>query len=356
MKFTFKRYIPFLPLLVFIKQSVLLGGISLRKLPLFILYVFKFVLGEPLRLIELLLFERRIQHHVLMEDPIFVLGHWRSGTSHLQQVLSEDPAHVSLNLFQMLNPDHFLWTERWLLPFLNRLIKLFGIRYAFQRRALDLRLCGELDTALCSIGSTQGYTWGHLFPKKYRSWMNTRLFEASSVQELSDYDYLIRKLSYKSRNKRVVVKSPGDTARISALLKLYPKAKFVYISRSSYATYGSTCYLWSAIQRENSLHLLSAFEISTHVIWTLPKLMKAYEDMKSQIPTENRCEINFEDLHAHPDETMRSVYDRLSIGTYPVAEFKTFFAKNRTHRPETYVNDEQFILTLKNAWGNYYKD
>jgi hypothetical protein len=356
MKFTFKRYIPFLPLLVFLGQCLRLGGISVRKLPLFALYVLRFILCEPLRLLEVLLFERRIQNHVLNEDPIFILGHWRSGTSHLQQVMSEDPKNVSLNLYEMLSPDHFLCTESWLLPFFNGWIKRFGIRYAFQRRALDLNLCGELDTALCSLGSTQGYTWGHLFPKKYRAWMNARLFQNTSARNLSDYDYLIRKLSYKSGNKRGVVKSPGDSARISSLLTMYPNAKFVSISRSSYATYGSTCYLWSAIQKENSLQKLSDEEISSHVIWTFPKLMEAYERLKSEIPHENLCEINFEDFHTHPDETMRTVYEHLSIGPYPSAVFKPFFDKNKTHRPESYADDQQLTQKLKNAWGVYFKD
>ena len=333
-----------------------LGGISVRKLPLFLLYVLRFVLCEPLRLVELLLFERRIQKQVLIEDPIFILGHWRSGTSHLQQVLSEDPKHVSLNLYEMLGPDHFLWTEPWLLPFFNRLIKLFGIRYAFQRRALDLRLCGELDTALCSLGSTQGYTWGHLFPKKYRTWMDARLFDVTRTSDLSDYDYLIRKVSYKSGNKRVVVKSPGDSARISSLLKMYPNAKFVTISRASYATYGSTLYLWSAIQRENSLHELSPEEISSHVIWTFPKLMEAYEKMKLEIPIGNLSEITFDDFHAHPDDTMRKLYGQLSLGLYPEAVLKPYFDGNNAHRPETYATDKHLLQQLKNAWGAYFKN
>lgn len=355
-KFTFKRYIPFLPLLVFLRQSIVLGGISPRKLPLFLVYILRFILSEPLRIIEVLLFERRIQKQVLTEDPIFILGHWRSGTSHLQQVLSKDPAHASLNLYEMLSPDHFLWTERWLLPFFNGLIKRFGVRYAFQRRTLDLRLCGEMDTALCSLGTTNAYTWGHLFPKKYRAWMHSHLFNNSNEADLSDYDYLIRKLSFQSGNKRIVVKSPGDTARISTLLKWYPNAKFVSISRPSYAIYGSTKYLWNAIQRENSLQLLGDDEISTHVIWTYRELMNVYEKMKSSIPVGNLSEISFEHLHSNPEETIRSLYKQLSIGTYPEVQLNALFEANKEHRPENYITDEHLQQDLKEAWGIYFKD
>lgn len=356
MKFTFKRYIPFLPLLVFLRQSIVLGGISPRKLPLFCAYILRFILFEPLRWLEVLLFERRIQGHALKKDPIFILGHWRSGTSHVQQILSLDPKHVSLNLYEMLSPDHFMVSEAWLLPLLNRIIRLFGIRYAFQRRPLDLRLCGELDTALCSLGSTQAYTWGHLFPKIYRTWMDARLFNSPQNIELSDYDYLIRKLSFQSGNKRVVVKSPGDTARISALLKRYPKATFISISRSSYVTYESNLYLWNAIQRENSLQIISQKDVSALVTWTYPKLMEAYEKMKSDIPEGQLSEICFDALHVHPADTVLALYGALNLGSYPEMEFTRFFDENKTHRAQEYPLDEGLLKSLKQSWGAHFKD
>ena len=58
-----------------------------------------------------------------IEPPIFILGHWRSGTTLLHELLVQDPRHTFPNTYQCFDPCHFLLTERlvrrycnWLLP------------------------------------------------------------------------------------------------------------------------------------------------------------------------------------------------------------------------------------------------
>ena len=354
--FEMKRYIPFYPLFVFWRQCILLGGVSFRRIPFFLIYTLRFFLLEPLRMVEVLLFERRIRKHALKEDPIFIIGHWRSGTSHFQNILHQDPTFSTLSLYRMLFSDHFIWTESWLLPFLNRLLITLGIRYSFQRSKLDLTLSGELDTALCSIGSTQAYTWAHLFPKSYKTWMENRLFSATQDPDLSDYDYLIRKLSWQSKNKRIVVKSPGDTARIRALLTYYPKASFICLSRDSYEVYHSTVYLWNAIQRENSLQRISSQEIAELVLWTYPLLMNQYEQMKSLIPKGQLFDVSFEELREKPAEVLQLAYQDLNLGEFHPEDFAAFLHQNAQHQKAEYHQDPKVRAVLIENWKAHFID
>ena len=48
--------------------------------------------------------------------PVFILGHYRSGTTHLHDLLSLDPRFASPSRFQAFNPLTFLETESWLAP------------------------------------------------------------------------------------------------------------------------------------------------------------------------------------------------------------------------------------------------
>src|SRR5687768_2134430 len=55
--------------------------------------------------------------------PVFILGHWRSGTTLLHELLVRDPRHGYPNTCQCFNPCHFLLTEQlvrryfqWVLP------------------------------------------------------------------------------------------------------------------------------------------------------------------------------------------------------------------------------------------------
>src|SRR5579871_3279757 len=73
--------------------------------------------------IEHLLYDRKVRDFQLAESPVFILGHWRSGTTLLHNLLSLDPQFICPNLYQILSPHHFLLTEsfvtrltEWMLP------------------------------------------------------------------------------------------------------------------------------------------------------------------------------------------------------------------------------------------------
>ena len=47
---------------------------------------------EPLAWLQSLLLRRQLRAGQLPPDPIMVIGHWRSGTNYLHQLLASDPA------------------------------------------------------------------------------------------------------------------------------------------------------------------------------------------------------------------------------------------------------------------------
>lgn len=50
---------------------------------------------------------------VTVQQPLFVLGHWRSGTTHLHYLLGLDDRFTCPHLFAVHYPHTFLSTERW---------------------------------------------------------------------------------------------------------------------------------------------------------------------------------------------------------------------------------------------------
>ena len=54
---------------------------------------------------------RAIRNTVFREPPIFIVGHWRTGTTLLHELLILDPRHTCPNTYQCLEPNHFLLTE-----------------------------------------------------------------------------------------------------------------------------------------------------------------------------------------------------------------------------------------------------
>ena len=66
-----------------------------------------------------LLFNHAIRRTKIKQPPLLVLGHWRSGTTLLHELLMLDPRHTCPTTYQCLAPHHFLWTGRFLPQFLR---------------------------------------------------------------------------------------------------------------------------------------------------------------------------------------------------------------------------------------------
>ena len=76
------------------------------------------IFNSMLWLIQELVFGRRIRRTQLAGDPIFVIGHWRSGTTLLHGLLALDPRHTYPDTYASFAPNHFLvfgWLFRPLL-------------------------------------------------------------------------------------------------------------------------------------------------------------------------------------------------------------------------------------------------
>jgi hypothetical protein len=86
--------------------------------------------------------------------PLFILGHWRSGTTHLHNLLTLDPRFAFPNIYQALNPHTFLRTESKMAP----IVDLFTM----SRRPQDAMAIGstapaEDEFALCALTALSPY-------------------------------------------------------------------------------------------------------------------------------------------------------------------------------------------------------
>ncbi len=77
------------------------------------------LLVEPLAWMQSLLFAQRLQRVQLPDDPIVVIGHWRSGTTYLHQLLACDPAVATARNTLTVAPQVALLLKPWIVPLLK---------------------------------------------------------------------------------------------------------------------------------------------------------------------------------------------------------------------------------------------
>ena len=346
--------IPFYPVAFLIKTALQNGGISPKKIHILLLYLIRYLLLEPFRLLEIHIYQKKITAHKIKQPPIFILGHWRSGTSHLQHILQLDPEISTSTIFRSIFADNYYLTESWLKRALNFLCSTLKIRYSIQRTTMDMDLPAELDLALCAICSKHSYSWGHILPKSFATRVDRQiLFEDDQIADswLEDYDYMIRKLSYRSGGRRVLVKSPGDTARISHIRRKYPEAKFIFIHRDPVSVYHSSEYLWETIQRHLSLHEIQKTEIQDLILNTYQRLLSRYLKQRNEIPNEQLVEISHRDLQQDPLGEIRKIYSKFELGTPPEEELAHFLAATESYKHTHYSTPPELKAKLAARWS-----
>ena len=70
------------------------------------------VMNSVLRYYEMAIFGTRINRVRIEKPPVFIIGHWRSGTSHLHNLLCLDENFHCPNTYQTMFPHHFLCSEK----------------------------------------------------------------------------------------------------------------------------------------------------------------------------------------------------------------------------------------------------
>ena len=97
---------------------------------------------------------RGIDETELAAPPLFIIGHWRSGTTFLHELLVLDDKFTSPTTYQCFAPFHFLLTERTIGRFMGILLP--------KRRPMDNMLAGserpqEDEFALLTMGLRTPY-------------------------------------------------------------------------------------------------------------------------------------------------------------------------------------------------------
>jgi hypothetical protein len=73
-------------------------------------------------------YSSKINKTKISHPPVFIIGHWRSGTTYLHEILSQDPQFCYVSLWNTLLPDSFLILEP---------IKKFLMRFLPSERPMD---------------------------------------------------------------------------------------------------------------------------------------------------------------------------------------------------------------------------
>ena len=306
----------------------------------------------PFRLLENIVYGRRIKNAV-PKPPLIILGHPRSGTTFLHYVLSKDPQLAFSSTYEVMAPHQFL-TMGWLWRFLYKLAMPSTRPMDNLKMGADLPLEEEFALSLmCNASMMNGF----YFPKRWLFYFRKYvLFEDGDEADISTWKehflYFLKKLTVKHGNRSVLIKSPGNTARIKQLLELFPDAQFIHIHRNPYEVYVSFERLFEKLIPMIGLQRINSEEVSHCVLECYKGMMGKYLEYRDLIPEKQLLEFRFDHFIKEPLPILEAAYQHL--GRENFAEARPFFeAEIQNHanfQQNKYEMSEELKAKIYSEW------
>ena len=289
--------------------------------------------------------------------PLFIIGHWRTGTTHLQNLLCQDPNFSYLSTFQAMTPGFCLTgngpLEKILSWITNRL---------YQTRLID-NIPLKMDTPQeeeYALANLTPYSFLHLFsfPKQAQEIFERYvLFKNLSPHELAEWErtYLqvLRKISLMANGNRPVLKNPAHSGRLSTILRLFPEGKFIHLYRNPYHVFLSTRRLYQVVLPRSQLQQIDMAQVDSYILSFYTQLMHKFLADKALIPIENLIEVRFEDLEVAPLGQLERIYRILDIPGFEQAQpdIQKYLDSIVAYQKNEYNLTQEIIDKVNQHWG-----
>lgn len=305
--------------------------------------------------VQTALYARRLSAVKISPPPVFIVGHWRTGTTLLHELLALHPDHTAPRNHQCFVPNQSL-----LAPWLSRAISSITLS---DTRAMDnmaMRPNGpqEEEFALCSLGLRSPYLWISFPRGRYDQAMES-LAEVSSAERLRwerIYVQFLKGVLLRAPG-RLIVKNPLNSMRIEILERLFPDALYINMMRHPAAVYCSTLRLWRALHDEFGYQRPPREGLEEHVLQTGERVHKALQRARRSVSPERWCEVRFEDLVADPQSELRRIYSTLRLAPFEASEpaVDRYLARRASYRPQTAVSPDD-VQRVESRWSAHFSE
>ena len=331
------------------------NSLSLKYfLRVFILVLINLI-NFPFRTYERLFINPHFKNKKVTKAPVFIIGHWRSGTTHLHNLLCQDPQMAYASTYQSVFPDTlFNKLGRFLFKGFSSLL-IPGTRKG-DNVSLGSSLPQEEEFALgAKIPLSFYFFW--MFPKKMIQFYDRYIrFDTVEIKKIdrwkADYHLFIKKAIKNTSGDLYLSKNPPNTGRINTLLAMFPNAKFIFIHRNPVEVFLSTQNFYRKMLPPLQLQGISEDEIDINIISIYKKIMSDYLQDKKNIPTKNLVEISYKELEKSPLAVLQHIYTHLGLDNFEQAfsKFEHYIDKMKSYHKNNHSISKAQLDTIIKEW------
>jgi hypothetical protein len=312
--------------------------------------------NTALWLLQQLLLGGRIARSSIEHPPIFIIGHWRSGTTYLHELLVLDDRFAFPTTYECFAPSHFLISD-WLIAKYMKF--LLPAKRPMDNMAAGWDLPQEDEFALCNLGVGSPYKT-MAFPNR-----PPQDAEYLELKHLSPGDrerwkegmrLFLQRVAYR-KPRPIVLKSPPHTARVRTLLELFPDAKFVHIVRDPVNVFLSTVRLWRSLYQVQGLQVDKGDDVTEYVLSTFERMYASFEEDRPLLHPGQYFEVRYEDLVADPVGRIQAIYQQLNFGDFECVRphLEVFLQSKKDYQTNRFEPPDEIRRMVAERWADFAK-
>ncbi|MBS3822753.1 MAG: sulfotransferase [Wenzhouxiangellaceae bacterium] len=294
-----------------------------------------------------------------MPAPIFILGHWRSGTTHLFNLMSRDPRFAWPDPIATGLPWNFLLLGRALRPLLKRALPESRL---IDNVAVNPDSPQEDEIALASMQDLS-YYHALYFPQDLAEHFERGAFPDNNngvateamkrrARRLRHYS---RKLLLNMSGDTLLVKNPIHTGQVAWIRSIWPNARFIHIHRNPYVVFESTRNFYRKLLPAYALQPYDAEAAEPVILDAYPRMLERLYADTGDLPAHQFIEISYDELDSRPLDCLARIYGQLRLGGFGdiEAHMREYLDSVRGYEKNPYRFASDTLDRVDAAWGDW---
>ncbi|MBL6279743.1 sulfotransferase [Micromonospora fiedleri] len=255
---------------------------------------------------------------VPVHRPIFVTGLLRSGTTLVQNLLTEHPALRAPALWELMLPVSEPGADARTLAdraqgYVDEYYRVAPLLRSMH--FLDANRPDECHRLTGNAFASMVYGMRYRVPS-YDRWLD----ETGMVEAYRDHRRQLQAILWRRPGRQVVLKCPFHLWHLRDLVQVYPDARIVVLHRDPAVTVASTCLLCETVRGARTA-TIDRHEIGRQWSTAVGTGLRRYaRDRTALPPTVQLIEADYPALVRDPIAVLRDICDQLGIGLAAPAE------------------------------------
>ncbi|MBQ6051461.1 MAG: sulfotransferase [Bacteroidaceae bacterium] len=287
-------------------------------------------------------------------DPLFILGHWRSGTTFVHNIFAQDKHFGYTTTYQTVFPHYVMALQGFFKPTMGWLMP--------DKRPTDnMELAPDLpQEEEFAINNSCPFNYYNFwfFPEKMNEYCDRYLtFKAITPKEeqafKDNFEKLVKISLWNTNGTQYLSKNPPHTGRLKTMSELFPNAKYIFLMRNPYTVFESTRSFYTNTIKPLELHSIPLEQMEQNILRNYMELYRAYKEQKKYVPEGNIYEVRFEDIEQDALGITEKIYHDLNIPGWEEARpaIEKYIGGKKGYKKNKYNYDPRTVELVNQHWG-----